>query len=1758
MLTQLHTLKRIASMGSVIVALALIGSCSGAGLGPSSRGTTPDLVVAPPSVSDAGPVAGSQFTLWATVRNVGDGASEATRLRYFQSTDATITTADTEVSADTVPGLAASQNTRESVDLTAPAAAGTYYYGACVDAVSDESDTTNNCSTSVRVDVVEESVPRGQSDLVVVSPSVSDNSPNAGTAFTLSATVMNDGEGGSEATTLRYYRSTDGTITSSDVEVGTDQVAGLAASGTSSQSVELTAPRTPGTYYFGACADAVADESDTGNNCSASVQVMVPEPNRPDLMVTAPSVTDSGPDAGAPFTLSATVSNDGEGGSEATTLRYYRSTDGTITSSDMEVGTNAVAGLAALGSASESIMLSAPSTPGAYYYGACVDAVTDESDTTNNCSTSVQVTVPQPELDPELAVASVSVSDSAPASGTTFTLSATVRNDGEGISETTTLRYYQSRDARISTSDTEVGSDAVAELAASGSASESVELTAPASAGTYYYGVCVDAVTDESDTTNNCSRSVQITVSASVTEPQGHPDLLVTTPSVNNSEPAAGMQFILSVTVTNDGDGGSEATTLRYYMSTDATVTTSDSEVGTGAAPGLGASGSSSQSTNLTAPASPGTYYYGACVDAVADESDTTNNCSTSARVTVPQPKYPDLVVVGTPSVSDNAPAAGATFTLSATVRNDGDSGSEGTTLRYYRSTDATITTSDTQEDTDAVAQLAASGSSSQSVDLTAPASPGTYYYGACVDAVTDESDTTNNCSTSVRVTVPQPKYPDLVVGTPTVSNNAPAAEATFNLSATVRNDGDSGSDGTTLRYYRSTDATITTSDAEVGTGTVPGLGVAGSSSQSVNLAAPSSPGTYYYGACVDAVTDESDTTNNCSSSVQVTVPQPKPDLVVGSPSVDDDGPGAGGSFTLSATVENEGAGAAAATTLRYYRSTDATITASDAEVGTDSVAGLAAAATSDQSVDLTAPSNPGTYYYGACVDAVTDESDTTNNCSTSVTVTVPQPKPDLVVGSPSVDNDSPAAGGSFTLSATVENEGAGAAAATTLRYYRSTDATITTSDAEVGTDSVAGLAAAATSDQSVDLTAPSSPGTYYYGACVDAVTDESDTTNNCSTSVTVTVPQPKPDLVVGSPSVDNDSPAAGGSFTLSATVENEGAGAAAATTLRYYRSTDATITTSDTEVGTDSVAGLAAAGTSDQSVDLTAPSNPGTYYYGACVDAVTDESDTTNNCSTSVTVTVPQPKPDLVVGTPSVDDDGPAAEAAFTLSATVANAGGAAAAATTLRYYRSTDATIATSDTEVGTDSVAGLAAAGTSDQSVDLTAPSSPGTYYYGACVDAVTDESDTTNNCSTSVEVTVPEPGPSVEVDVEDDQKYAPVGDTVELSARVLDDEGEEITGATVSWSSSDTGVATVDSSGVMTAVGTGWVTLTATATVSDSSTTVGSRSARLQAANSKQIAGSVRMHVVKPVARIDLAPDSLSFDSVNEWETLTATLYDADDNVMQPTYWGWSSANKEVATVHGRFHSSQVQASVQSVGEGSTTVSLRANGSATGTASVTVTLPTARVTLSPASLTFTALSDTKTVTVTVLDENGDEDEDATFGYIGGFSPCCGGLEPGDDIKSYDIEKTDDGLVITAEGTGTGRITVCSPSCFKSPGEESEVEDAVLLLTIYQDPASLTISPDSVSLAVDGTATLRAAVADANGNDIRLAEGDRGGLVVYWETSASTVATVEGATATETRNTGATATVTAEAAGSATITGRWGGSVSGTATVTVTGSN
>ena len=167
-----HNLKMIAALTLVTLTAAGLVSCGGGGSSGTSAGSgdqmtimprppqnlmpspTQDLIVHAPSVGPTSVAPGETFTLLVTVQNWGQGQAEATTVRYYRSTDTTITTSDTLEGTAPVSALDFSQGSGESISLTAPATAGTYYYGACVDAVPGEYDTTNNCSSeSARLDV---------------------------------------------------------------------------------------------------------------------------------------------------------------------------------------------------------------------------------------------------------------------------------------------------------------------------------------------------------------------------------------------------------------------------------------------------------------------------------------------------------------------------------------------------------------------------------------------------------------------------------------------------------------------------------------------------------------------------------------------------------------------------------------------------------------------------------------------------------------------------------------------------------------------------------------------------------------------------------------------------------------------------------------------------------------------------------------------------------------------------------------------------------------------------------------------------------------------------------------------------------------------------------------------------------------------------------------------------------------------------------------------------------------------------------------------------------------------------------------------------------------------------------------------------------------------------------------------------------------------------------------------------------------------
>ena len=288
------------------------------------------------------------------------------------------------------------------------------------------------------------------------------------------------------------------------------------------------------------------------------------------------------------------------------------------------------------------------------------------------------------------------------------------------------------------------------------------------------------------------------------------------------------------------------------------------------------------------------------------------------------------------------------------------------------------------------------------------------------------------------------------------------------------------------------------------------------------------------------------------------------------------------------------------------------------------------------------------------------------------------------------------------------------------------------------------------------------------FGTFNDQQEEEEDETPEEEAGTDSTSSEGGPDLIVQSPSVSAVMLTPGQEFTLNATVHNQGDEQAAATTLHYYRSNNATITSSDTEVGTDEIGVLDASATSAASIALTAPTSVSAevgIYYGACVASVRGESNTDNNCSSAVKITVsgqvateeeedesPEEEDDAeeeedeagegdLIVYASVNDNILTTGQAFILRARVQNQGTDESPELVLSYYRSSNATISTQDTQVGTDEVGSLAASSIRNESIRLTALSRPDTYYYGACV-SVSDESDTPINCSTGVRVIVEE--------------------------------------------------------------------------------------------------------------------------------------------------------------------------------------------------------------------------------------------------------------------------------------------------------------------------------------------------------------------------------------------------------------------------------
>ena len=151
---------------------------------------------------------------------------------------------------------------------------------------------------------------------------------------------------------------------------------------------------------------------------------------------------------------------------------------------------------------------------------------------------------------------------------------------------------------------------------------------------------------------------------------------------------------------------------------------------------------------------------------------------------------------------------------------------------------------------------------------------------------------------------------------------------------------------------------------------------------------------------------------------------------------------------------------------------------------------------------------------------------------------------------------------------------------------------------------------------------------------------------------------------------------------------------------------------------------------------------------------------------------------------------------------------------------------------------------------------------------------------------------------------------LGATVQLMAQVRDQNAGMMAGATVTWSSSDTSVATVDASGLVTGVGEGMATITASA---------------------GNASGSAVVSVMQPVATVEVSP---SADTIGLGRTLqlTAEGFDENGDAVVGAAFSWESSDAAVATV-------DTSGLVTGVTVGAATITASA-GSGQGTVEITV--------------------------------------------------------------------------------------------------------------------------------------------------------------------------------------------------------------------------
>ena len=1055
------------------------------------------------------------------------------------------------------------------------------------------------------------------------------------------------------------------------------------------------------------------------------------------------------------------------------TIQKSGNGSGTITSGTdgISCGTECVAGFAP----NSSVTLTATAAPGSGFAGfveaGCENPVV--MSTARTCTARFLST-------PDLVISAVS-GPAVASPGATVVLNNTVRNGGQA-SGAFNVGLYLSNTSAITTLDRRLASRRVTGgLAASATSADATSVVIPADVvpGRYFLGAIADSDNEvfEVGAEGNNAASTPIEIA--------RPDLVVTALTAPTTA-GAGLPITINATVKNQAMAAitAPASTLAFYLSSDAAFGGDVRLAGTRAIASLARGATSAGTTSLTIPAGTpaGTYFLIAVADdlqVVAEDDEGNNTRATTTAIAISRPDLTVASVTATPRLA----SAGMSVSVTHVVRNaaGAPASAPASTTRLVLSTNTALGDADDIDlGTAAVTALAGGAQATVTTTLQIPVgtTPGLYRILARANDgnVIPEVSTTNNTAVTAQ---PIAVGADVLVTTATASTVATAPGTMVKVTNAVRNQGGPTTTSFDVGFYLSANSTFEAGvDVPLTTRRVTGgLGASAVSGPLVTpVVIPSnvSAGTYFVIVRADAGGEvpEIDESNNWRATAAIQVV--KPDLAVTSvaASVMAGGTAAGMNVSVTHVVKNLAgtAGAATGTTSRLYLSADAVLDGGDLELGVAGVPPLAggASATVTTLVRIPGGTPPRAYFIIARANATNtvaeaDAPQRANNVKATATPLVVV-GPDLVVTAATATPAATAPGKTVNVSTTVRNQGGQAAGGFDVGIYLSTNGAYDPGvDVLVATRRVAALAADASSGPVVTpvvIPGNTSAGTYFLVVRADAGTEalEAGETNNVRATAAIQVV--RPDLAV----LSITAPAAtapGRSVSVSHVVKNlaAAAGGAAWSTSRLYLSTDATLDVgSDTVLGDVRVGALAGGVAASVTTPVTIPGGtaPGAYWIIAQANATSTVTEAdwpaqaNNVMPTAVPLTIGA---DLLVTAATVTPLATAPGKTVSVTTTIKNQGGAPTGAFDVGLYLSTDAVLG-GDTLLATRRVtSGLApgAASTAATAVKIPGNASAGTYFVVARADVngEVSEADEGNNARPTIAVQVVRPDLTVTV-------------------------------------------------------------------------------------------------------------------------------------------------------------------------------------------------------------------------------------------------------------------------------------------------------------------------------------------------------------------------------------------------------------------------